>query len=125
MTEAQRIAAYESAIAALWQADAAHDMGHLRRVWRIARLIAMDEPGADAEILLAAAYFHDAVNLPKDSPDRSRASTLSADLAIKVLPQYEADEGALSKAQLSQIKKSAPKAKGGTVRSSLFEVKGA
>lgn len=86
MTEAQRIAAYESAIATLWQADAAHDIGHLRRVWRMARLIAMDEAGADPEILLAAAYFHDAVNLPKDSPDRARASTLSADLAVKVLP---------------------------------------
>ena len=42
------------------------------------------------------------------------------ELATKVLPQYEADEGALTKAQLSQIKKSAPKAKGGTVRTSLF-----
>ena len=55
VTEAQRIAAYESAIATLWQADAAHDIGHLRRVWRMARLIAMDEPSADGEILLAAA----------------------------------------------------------------------
>lgn len=43
-------------------------------------------------------------------------------LAAQVLPQYEVDEGALTKAQLSQIQKSAPKAKGGTVRSSLFEV---
>lgn len=32
------------------------------------------------------------------------------ELAIKLLPQYEADEGALSKIQLSQIKKTAPKA---------------
>ena len=47
------------------------------------------------------------------------------ELATKVLPQYEADEGALTKAQLSQIKKSAPKAKGGTVRSSLFEIESA
>ena len=44
------------------------------------------------------------------------------DLATKVLPQYEADEGALTKAQLSQIKKSAPKAKGGQVRSNLFDI---
>ena len=44
------------------------------------------------------------------------------ELATKVLPQYEADEGALTKAQLSQIQKSAPKAKGGRVRSSLFEM---
>lgn len=43
------------------------------------------------------------------------------ELATKFLPQYEADEGALTKAQLSEIKKSAPKAKGGTVRSRLFD----
>ena len=42
------------------------------------------------------------------------------ELATRFLPQYEADEGALTKAQLNQVKKSAPKAKGGTVRSSLF-----
>ena len=44
------------------------------------------------------------------------------ELATKILPQYEADEGALTKAQLNQIKKSALKAKGGQVRSSLFEI---
>jgi hypothetical protein len=44
-------------------------------------------------------------------------------LATKFLPQYEADEGALTKAQLKQVQKSAPKAKGGTIRSSLFELK--
>lgn len=43
-------------------------------------------------------------------------------LATKFLPQYEADEGALTKAQLNQIKKSAQKPKGGSVRSSLFEL---
>ncbi|MGA1059505.1 MAG: hypothetical protein ACO3TU_04115 [Burkholderiaceae bacterium] len=43
-------------------------------------------------------------------------------LATKCLPQYEADEGALTKAQLGLVKKSAPKAKGGTVRSSLFKL---
>lgn len=43
------------------------------------------------------------------------------ELATKFLPQYEADEGALTKAQLRQIKKTAPKAKGATVRSSLFD----
>ncbi len=47
------------------------------------------------------------------------------ELATKFLPQYEADEGALTKAQLSQVKKSAPKAKGGTLRSRLFEVENA
>lgn len=41
--------------------------------------------------------------------------------ATRVLPQYEADEGALTKVQLGQINKSAPKAKGGAVRSGLFD----
>ena len=44
------------------------------------------------------------------------------ELATKVLPQYEADDGALTKTQLSQVKKSAPKAKSGKLRSSLFEI---
>jgi hypothetical protein len=43
------------------------------------------------------------------------------ELAKKNLPQYEADEGALTKIQLNQVKKLAPKPKGGTIRSSLFE----
>ena len=43
------------------------------------------------------------------------------ELATKFLPQYEQDESALTKAQLNQIQKSAPNAKGGKVRSSLFE----
>ena len=33
-------------------------------------------------------------------------------LVVKFLPQYEADAGALTKAQLAQIKKAAPKAQG-------------
>jgi hypothetical protein len=45
------------------------------------------------------------------------------ELATKVLPQYEADDGALTKTQLSQVKKSAPKAKSGKLRSSLFEIR--
>lgn len=47
------------------------------------------------------------------------------EMATKFLPQYQADDGALTKAQFSQIKKSAPKAKGGAVRSSLFEMESA
>jgi len=47
------------------------------------------------------------------------------ELATKFLPQYGADEGALTKSQLSQIKKTAPKVKGGTIRSSLFEMESA
>lgn len=47
------------------------------------------------------------------------------ELAAKFIPQYEEDGGALTQAQLRQIQKSASKAKGGTVRSSLFDVENA
>ena len=82
-----RAAIYAAAVADLWagQQDGAHDLGHLHRVWANAQTIAAGEGGADLEVLEAAAYFHDAVNLPKNSPDRARASTLSADLARQVL----------------------------------------
>ena len=44
------------------------------------------------------------------------------DMAVKRLPQYEADEGPLTAAQLRQIKKRVPQSKKKSVRSSLFEV---
>ena len=46
-------------------------------------------------------------------------------LATKFLPQSEADKGALTKIQLNQLKKSAPKPKGRNVRSSLFKTESA
>jgi len=84
-------------IAELWDGatDGAHDLGHLDRVWKSCRLIAMDEPGADADVLATAAYFHDAVNLPKDSPDRAQASRLSADLGVRELAAMGFDAGKL------------------------------
>lgn len=44
------------------------------------------------------------------------------EMAVKLLPQYEADEGALTAAQIRQIKKRVPQGKKRSVRSSLFEV---
>ena len=43
------------------------------------------------------------------------------DMAVKLLPQYEADEGPLTAAQMRQIKKRVPQGKKKSVRSSLFE----
>ena len=43
-------------------------------------------------------------------------------LAVKILPQYEADDGPLSAAQLRQIKKRVPQGVKRSVRSSLFEI---
>ena len=61
--------------------DAAHDVAHTDRVWANAQVIASGEPACDMTVLLAACYLHDLVTLPKDSPERARASALSAQAA--------------------------------------------
>jgi uncharacterized protein len=67
-------------------ADGSHDLGHFQRVWRVARDINRQEGlPADELILLAAAYFHDLVSLPKNHPDRRDASRFSAELAVQLL----------------------------------------
>lgn len=43
------------------------------------------------------------------------------ELAAKVLPQYEADDGPLTASQVRQIKKCVPQSSKRSVRSSLFE----
>ena len=75
---------YEAALAVLWQgqSDAAHDLAHLRRVWGNCQKIARAEGGADMQVLMAGAYLHDLVNLPKDAPNRREASRLSAEAAV-------------------------------------------
>lgn len=60
------------------ESDAAHDLAHIQRVVSNALSIAEKET-ADLEIVLAAAWLHDCVVLPKDHPDRKKASTLAAE----------------------------------------------
>lgn len=68
--------------------DAAHDTGHFRRVWRHALKINEGEGSiADNLVLLTAAYFHDFINLPKNSPDRSKASQLCAARVQQILEE--------------------------------------
>lgn len=43
-------------------------------------------------------------------------------MAVKLLPQYEADGGPMTAAQLRQIKKQVPQGARRSVRSSLFEL---
>ena len=72
--------------------DGSHDPGHFRRVWKSARHIAFEEGGtADLLVLLASAYFHDLVSLPKDHPERSSSSRFSADAAGELLGQQWPD----------------------------------
>lgn len=66
-------------------ADGAHDLGHVRRVWRIAQQIA--DADDDQLVILAACYFHDLVNYPKNHPRRSQSSRDSAAKARSLLPE--------------------------------------
>jgi len=68
--------------------DGAHDLHHLRRVWHnCERIGAACEPVPDWQVLSAAAFLHDLINIPKNTAERSRASTLSADAAVAALAQ--------------------------------------
>lgn len=66
--------------------DGSHDLGHFQRVWKAAQFINREEGGgADELVLLAAAYFHDWVSLPKDHPQRRESSRLSAEKTAELL----------------------------------------
>ncbi|MFS8181170.1 HD domain-containing protein [Pseudovibrio denitrificans] len=67
--------------------DASHDLYHARRVKLAALDIAARRGEGDEEVLVAAAYLHDLVNVPKNSPDRAKASKLSADAAEPILQE--------------------------------------
>ncbi len=47
------------------------------------------------------------------------------ELAVKLLPQYDTDDGPLTAAQLRQIRKGVPQGKKSSVRSSLFGLEAA
>ncbi|HVS95222.1 MAG TPA: HD domain-containing protein [Puia sp.] len=89
----QFLAYWEDRFRAYWDgregvSDGSHDPGHFRRVWKTARHIAGEEGGKpDLLVLLASAYFHDLVSLPKDHPGRSSSSRLSAEAAGRLLEQ--------------------------------------
>jgi uncharacterized protein len=65
-------------------ADPGHGPAHLERVVATALRLASEE-GARIEVVLPAAWLHDCVHVAKDSPDRSRASALAADHAVRFL----------------------------------------
>ena len=68
--------------------DSSHDLGHFQRVWRAAQYINKEEGLiADPLVLLTAAYFHDLVSLPKNHPERSASSRLSAERTVALLEE--------------------------------------
>lgn len=64
--------------------DPAHDMIHFRRVVEMARKLAIEE-GAKLEVVIPAAWFHDYVNVPKNSLGRMTASQAAALKALEYL----------------------------------------
>lgn len=71
--------------------DPAHDIKHIERVVNTAKRIAKKENG-DLNVILPAAWLHDCINVPKDSPDRDKGSLFSADKAIEVLRELNYPE---------------------------------
>ncbi len=67
--------------------DVAHGPGHVRRVVRNARRLAAAE-GARLEVVVPAAWLHDCVTVPKDSPERATASRLAAAQAVAWLQAW-------------------------------------
>jgi uncharacterized protein len=67
--------------------DVAHDLEHVRRVVRNARTLAAAE-AARLEVVVPAAWLHDCVTVPKDSPLRAQASRLAAEQAVAWLRSW-------------------------------------
>lgn len=66
--------------------DPAHNWHHILRVSNLVQVLAREE-NANLAIALAAALCHDLVNLPKNDPKRSEASSLSAEAAAPLLQE--------------------------------------
>lgn len=64
--------------------DPAHDLLHFQRVVGLAKRLC-DREGGRFEVVVPAAWLHDLVIVPKNSPLRSQASRLSAREAIEFL----------------------------------------
>jgi len=76
------------------QKDSSHDYFHLLRValmsLRFSETSQSKTPvKLDLEVLIAAALMHDVINVPKNSPDRKKASTLCAAWAKPLLEELE------------------------------------
>ena len=67
--------------------DAAHGLEHVRRVVMNAKRLAAAE-GARLDVVVPAAWLHDCVSVPKDSPQRAQASRLAAAQAVLWLHEW-------------------------------------
>lgn len=68
--------------------DPAHDILHFKRVVSNAKKLATTEQ-AEINVVVPAAWLHDFVIVPKDSPQRSKASRMSAEKAVEYLNEIQ------------------------------------
>jgi uncharacterized protein len=66
--------------------DPSHDLLHVKRVVGLAKQLAQAE-GADAQVVVPAAFLHDCVYVSKTDSLRAQASRLSADKALEILKE--------------------------------------
>lgn len=66
--------------------DPAHDLQHFKRVVKTAKELSAKE-NAKIEVVLPAAWLHDIVIIPKNSPLRAQASGMSASKACELLKE--------------------------------------
>jgi uncharacterized protein len=70
--------------------DASHDLMHFRRVYKTAMKISSAEIALiDPLVILAAAYFHDLVSLPKNHPDSKNSSKMASIKAGEILTNMD------------------------------------
>lgn len=85
--------------------DPAHDWNHVERVVKNAIKISKQE-NIQSELILAAVYCHDLINLPKNHPERSKASERSALEAIPYLKEVGFSEDEINEIQIGIIQHS-------------------
>jgi uncharacterized protein len=64
--------------------DLAHDVNHVLRVVKTAKLLCLQENAVE-EIVVPAAYLHDCFSFEKNHPQRSQSSKFAADKALLFL----------------------------------------
>ncbi|HMG75296.1 MAG TPA: HD domain-containing protein [Pyrinomonadaceae bacterium] len=74
-------------------ADPGHDMGHVLRVGLWTHRLGGGQTSPREAV--AAALCHDIVNVPKNSPERAQASSLSARAARRLLPEHGFDAASI------------------------------
>lgn len=78
---------FEQHIISMQITDPAHDLLHFRRVVALAKKLCRAEQ-ARPEIVVPAAWLHDFIIIPKNSPQRKIASQLAAQAASQFLEQH-------------------------------------